>query len=141
MVWETEVQSQVESYHRLKKWNLMPPCLALSMIRWGSREKWSNPGNGVAPSPTPRCSSYWKGSLRVTLDYSRQLYFYSSVILVKLVSVRFYSLPITEKYKINQKKLSLLFWNKPVNVFTHYFSGFFLFLSLNAIVSTEYIFW
>ena len=20
--------------------------------------KWSNPGNGVAPSPTPRCSSY-----------------------------------------------------------------------------------
>ena len=31
--------------------------------------KWSNPGNGVAPSPTPWCSSYRKGSLRVTLDY------------------------------------------------------------------------
>ena len=29
---------------------------------------------GVAPSPTPRCSSYRKGSLRVTLDYGRQLY-------------------------------------------------------------------
>ena len=29
---------------------------------------------GVAPSPTPWCSSYWKGNLRVTLDYSRQLY-------------------------------------------------------------------
>ena len=29
---------------------------------------------GVAPSPTP-CSSYRKGSLRVTLDYGRQLYF------------------------------------------------------------------
>ena len=29
----------------------------------------------VAPSPTPRCSSYWKGSHLVTLDYSRQLYF------------------------------------------------------------------
>ena len=26
------------------------------------------------PSPTPRCSSYWKGSLCVTLDYNRQLY-------------------------------------------------------------------
>ena len=25
--------------------------------------------------PTLRCSSYWKGSLLVTLDYSRQLYF------------------------------------------------------------------
>ena len=29
----------------------------------------------VEPSPTSWCSSYWKGSLRVTLDYGRQLYF------------------------------------------------------------------
>ena len=29
---------------------------------------------GVAPSPTSWCSSYRKGSLRVTLDYGRQLY-------------------------------------------------------------------
>ena len=33
---------------------------------------------GVAPSPTPWCSSYRKGSLRVTLDYGRQLYFYNN---------------------------------------------------------------
>ena len=31
-----------------------------------------NPGKGVAPSLTPRCSSYWKGSLLVTLDYGCQ---------------------------------------------------------------------
>ena len=55
----------------LKKWNLIPPCLTFSIIRYGSRVKWSNPGNGVAPSPTPWCSSYRKGSLRVTLDYGR----------------------------------------------------------------------
>ena len=30
---------------------------------------------GVAPSLTHWCSSYRKGSLRVTLDYGRQLYF------------------------------------------------------------------
>ena len=30
---------------------------------------------GVAPSLTPRCSSYWKGSLWVAFDYGRQLYF------------------------------------------------------------------
>ena len=47
-----------------KKWYLMPPCLTLSIIR----VKWSNPGNGVAPLPTPRCSNYWKGSLWATLD-------------------------------------------------------------------------
>ena len=29
---------------------------------------------GVAPFLTPWCSSYRKGSLRVTLDYGRQLY-------------------------------------------------------------------
>ena len=51
-----------------KKWYLRPPCLTLSIIRYGSRVKWSNPGNGVTPSPSPQCSSYWKGSLRVTLD-------------------------------------------------------------------------
>ena len=74
MARETWVQSQVESYQRLKKWYLMPPCLTLSIIRYGSRVKWSNPGKGVAPFPTPWCSSYRKGSLRVTLDYGRQLY-------------------------------------------------------------------
>ena len=37
--------------------------------------KWSNPVKRVVPSPTCRCSSYWKASFRVTLDYSRQLYF------------------------------------------------------------------
>ena len=68
------VQSRVESYQRLKKWYLMPPCLTLSIIRYGSRVKWSNPGNGVAPSPTPRCGSYWKGNLQVILDYGHQLY-------------------------------------------------------------------
>ena len=65
MVWETRVQSQVESYQRLKKWYLMLPCLTLTIIKWGSRVKWSNPGNGVVPSPTLWCSSYWKGSLLV----------------------------------------------------------------------------
>ena len=38
---------------------------------------------GVPPSATPRCSSYWKGSLLVTLDYGRQLYLFSNVKLKK----------------------------------------------------------
>ena len=60
MARETWVRSQVESYQRLKKWYLMPPCLTLSIIRYGSRVKWSNPGKGVAPSPTPWCSKLSK---------------------------------------------------------------------------------
>ena len=74
MVWETWVQSLVASYQRLLKWYLIPPCLTLSNIRYVFRVKWSNPGKGVAPSPTPWCCSYWKGSLQVTLDSSRQFY-------------------------------------------------------------------
>ena len=60
MARETWVQSQVESYQRLKKWYLMPPCLTLSIIRYGSRVKWNNPGKGVAPSPTHWCSKLSK---------------------------------------------------------------------------------
>ena len=74
MVQKTWVQSQVASYQRLKKWYLIPPCLTLSNIRYVSRVKRSNPGKGAALSPTPRCWSYWKENLLVTLDYGRQLY-------------------------------------------------------------------
>ena len=59
---------------RTLKLYLLPPCLTLIIIRYASRVKWSNPGKGVARSSTSRCSSYWKGSLRVALDYNRQLY-------------------------------------------------------------------
>ena len=38
---------------KTQKWYLMPPNLTLSIIGQGSRVKWSNTGNGIAPSPTP----------------------------------------------------------------------------------------
>ena len=57
-------------------WYVMPPCLTLSIKKYRSRVKWSNPWKGVAPSPIPWCSSYRKGSLRVTIDDGRQLHFY-----------------------------------------------------------------
>ena len=38
--------------------------------------KWSNPWKGVVSFPTPWCSSYWKGSLQVTLQYGRPTYIY-----------------------------------------------------------------
>ena len=51
IVEETWVLSQVESYKRLKKGDLMPPCLILSIIRDVLTVKWSNPGKGVATLP------------------------------------------------------------------------------------------
>ena len=52
MARETGVQSSSHTKD-FKKWYLMPPCLTLSIIRYGSRAKWSNPEEGVAPSSTP----------------------------------------------------------------------------------------
>ena len=65
MVRVTGVQSQVESYM----------VLDTSLLNTQNyKVKWSNPGKGVAPSPTFRWSSNRKGSFRVTLVYRRQLY-------------------------------------------------------------------
>ena len=36
--------------------------------------KWNNPEIGVSLALTSRCSSYWKGSLNITLDYDRPIY-------------------------------------------------------------------
>ena len=60
MAQETRAQSQVESYKRFKKRYLISPCLTLSIIRYVSRVKWSNPRKGEAPFPTPQWSSFWK---------------------------------------------------------------------------------
>ena len=46
------IPGQVKS--KTQKWYLMPTCLTCSIMRYGSRVKWSNPGNGVALSPTPQ---------------------------------------------------------------------------------------
>ena len=43
---------------KTQKMVLVPPCLTLSIIRYISRVKWSKPRKGIAPSPTPQCSSY-----------------------------------------------------------------------------------
>ena len=58
----------------------MPPCLTLSIIRYRSKVKWRNSGK-VSPTPTPRCSSFWKGSLRVALEYGHQLYIYVCICI------------------------------------------------------------
>ena len=77
MVQEIGVQSHVEPFQRLKNWYLILPCLTLGIIRCISRVKWSNPEKRVAPPPTPLCRSYLKEGLRVALDSSRQLYFFT----------------------------------------------------------------
>ena len=57
---------------KTQKMVLEAALLNTQFYKYVSRVKWSNPGKGVAPFPTPQCSSYRKGSLRVTLYCSRQ---------------------------------------------------------------------
>ena len=74
MARETWVQSQVESYQRLEKMVLDASLLNTQHFKVRIKGKVEPSREGVAPSPTSWCSSYRKGSLRVTLDYGRQLY-------------------------------------------------------------------
>ena len=83
IVQETGVQSQVESYQRLKKWYLMPPCLTKDYKAW-IKDKWSNPGKGVVPSPTPQCISYWKRSLWVTPNHGQPTYLLKTSLITHL---------------------------------------------------------
>ena len=101
---ETGVQSQVESYQRLKKWYLIPTYLSFRIIRYVSRVKWSNPGMGVVPSPTPWCSSYWKGSLQVAFttvaDFTYMIIKYM-IIIWQLNMIIIWLLNMLYRCKIN----------------------------------------
>ena len=111
---ETKVQSQVVSYQRLKKWFLMLPCLTLSIIRQGSRVKWSNPGKGVASSATSWCCSNRKGTLRVIVDYSHNLYFTYLGLWIQTLSfllLRYFSGYVSMITVSYSKIYSLVQWN------------------------------
>ena len=106
MARETWVQSQVELYQRLKKWYLIPTCLTLWIIRYGSRVKWSNPGKWVASSSIPSCCSCRKGSLWVTLDFGRQLYLLISTFSglqteLNVKTVLFQTIQLSIEYCLN----------------------------------------
>ena len=89
MAWETGVQSQVESYQRLKKWYLILPCLTLSIIKYVSMVKWSKPRKGVVLSPPLWCCSYWKGSLYEPLTIAANFTFiYIYIYIYIYVCVR-----------------------------------------------------
>ena len=53
------------------------------------KSKVEQSGKGVAPSPTPQCSSYWKGSFQVALDYGGQLYFTYYIYTYHYLFVKF----------------------------------------------------
>ena len=78
------------------------------------KDKVEQSRKGVAPSPTHWCSSYRKGSLRVTLDYGRQLYFtYINITLG--VMVYFYILMFFNRFIIFKFTL-LCFYESPLPV-------------------------
>ena len=64
----------------------IPGCITLSIIKYRSRGKWSNPRKRVMLSPTPWCTSYWEGSLQVTLNNGRPTYLYIYIYKTKFRS-------------------------------------------------------
>ena len=80
----------------IQKLYLMPLCFTLSIIRYGSRVKWRNPGNWAVSSSRPRCSSKWKDSFQVTFEYSCQLYIYIYIYIY------IYCYPHTDCFVVSQ---------------------------------------
>ena len=64
------------------------------------RVKWSNPGKGVEPSRTSHCSSYWKGSLRLALNYSSQLYLLYIYIYIHKSFIQYQCSTVQNNYLI-----------------------------------------
>ena len=71
MVREAGVQSLIESYQRLKI-VFDATLLYTQHYRVWIKGKVEQSKEWSSAFPTPRCSSYWKGSHRVAADYSRQ---------------------------------------------------------------------
>ena len=95
MARETRVQSQVESYQRLKIWYLMPPCLTLSIIIYGSRVSGASGVVAIEKEPSghPRLKgdnftllTYLKPSqpLFFRIVWDRFIYFLSILYLLNL---------------------------------------------------------
>ena len=73
-VQETGVQSQVESYQRLKKIVLDATLLNTQHYMARIKRKVEKSREWSTILLYTLCSSYWKGSLWITLDKGRQLY-------------------------------------------------------------------
>ena len=91
---------------KTQKWYLMPPCLTLCIIRYGSRVKWSNPGKGKKPSSTPWYSSYRKGSLQVT-NFTFFLLYWDLVLSPQLIKILRNWLKVMNTTKDYTKRLHL----------------------------------
>ena len=71
--------------------------------------KWNNPGKGLAPSPTPRWSGYWKESLQVAHNYGRPpiiLIFFIGLIKHKYFCYRCSSLGATTDMTCHVDRIS-----------------------------------
>ena len=61
------------------------------------------PGKGVAASPAPQCSEYWKGSLQVAFDYGRQ-----QQLVISILSNSFEYNSICLDKKLHKDKICLV---------------------------------
>ena len=61
---------------KIKKMVLETSLLNIQHYKIWIKGKMSNPGKGIVPSAAPQCSSYWKESFRVALDYGQPTHAY-----------------------------------------------------------------
>ena len=75
---------------KTQKWYLIPPCLTLSIIRYGSRVKWVNRGKGVVPSLHLGVVAIEKGIFKRPLTTVANFTFFYYIYLYSCVCVLFH---------------------------------------------------
>ena len=103
--------------------------------------KYSNPGNEISPSPTPRCRIYLKGCLRVTLDHGHQLYLFINIVFVySLLNVK---IVLFQTIKLSVSTVSMskivLFQMIQFSICTHFNVKTVLFQVIKFCINTQFI--
>ena len=116
---------------KTQKWYLMLPCLTLSIIRFGSRVKRSNPRKEIATSPTPWCSSYRKGAFgSPSTMVANFAYFYIFSVYISRICIYEFSyillLTCSHLLSLTCQLEGIFFFNSPYDIWSvthHHFLG------------------
>ena len=102
MVQENRLQSQVESYQRLKKWYLMSPCLTLSILRYRSRKSGAIQEKESCSPLHLSVVAIEKRSLQIAQDYGGPTRFIFMYIYIYIYT---HKLKHTQQPRVKQKAL------------------------------------
>ena len=131
---------------KIKKMVLDASLLNTQHYKVQIKDKWSNPGKGVAACPIPWCCRYWRGSFQVVLNCGWPTYIYIRFIYLMLwkfvcnswISWSFYKTIIRQITKWNELKIEK-YSQKPLGLCRNLYVCFCVYVSQTNFHGIKYI--